>query len=325
MSMLRFESRSTALVAIGRVIAVVAVVESGPAEPPLTASAVAGTDQQVGASAAAQLPSSASQTLREEENEITFLHFSHTAAAAAKAVDDLLSLHTEDAVLLPPGEPAVRGRAGIRAWLATGTFPSQDRYNVDIDIAGNRALCAIEPSGASAPSASGQTTGRARVVWWLVKGADGKWRIARSIWNAVPTPAAKQVEVCSVGAGLEPGDPRRSRRAASRRVKSADLVSSRPRQRGDYRGRGDSDTFRPTAPRTCVTHSASVIAPDATHCSSVSDARHRRNPAASGPTGWRSVQVPLSTMSRIVSPTTKGDTGFSSDARNNSRIRRLCG
>ena len=208
MSMLRFESRSTALVAIGRVIAVVAVVESGPAEPPLTASAVAGTDQQVGASAAAQLPSSASQTLREEENEITFLHFSHTAAAAAKAVDDLLSLHTEDAVLLPPGEPAVRGRAGIRAWLATGTFPSQDRYNVDIDIAGNRALCAIEPSGASAPSASGQTTGRARVVWWLVKGADGKWRIARSIWNAVPTPAAKQVEVCSVGAGLGPGDPR---------------------------------------------------------------------------------------------------------------------
>src|SRR2546430_12589098 len=55
---------------------------------------------------------------------------------------------------------------------------------------------------------------------------------------------------------------------------------------------------------------SSPSAPQATHSSSLIALRHWRNGIASGPTGCRSCQVPLSTISSTFSPTTDGGTGF---------------
>lgn len=118
---------------------------------------------------------------------------SRMPAASAEVLDRVMDLFTDDAVLLPPGEAAVRGKAAVREWLTTKTPPTPGNVGVDLQISGDHAWCALDPSARSrmAPAGSAAAADTARIVWWLAKGADGKWRIARSTWNAVPAPAAK--------------------------------------------------------------------------------------------------------------------------------------
>src|SRR3954452_2120461 len=104
--------------------------------------------------------------------------------------------------------------------------------------------------------------------------------------------------------------------SAHTRTTGAEAVSATPRF---------ARASRPKSLRTRSYHASSGRAPHSTQAWSFSDARHARKPAASGPTGCRSVVVPLSMISRIFPATMAGEVGVSSDASNMWPKRRTWG
>lgn len=112
-------------------------------------------------------------------------------ASEGRDVERILSYWTDDAVVLPPGLPAVVGKAALReyvegslkipgfriTWLATDAAFSPD---------GNLAYL-FERNSITMNAPDGTTTttsGRAVTIWR--RAADGEWRCAVDIWNAEP-------------------------------------------------------------------------------------------------------------------------------------------
>jgi len=116
-------------------------------------------------------------------------------AAALNAGDAALaaSYYTEDAVLIPPGEAMVKGRAAIEAyWKAAieqggardasvETITAESSGDIGYEI-GSFRLTANGPDGTPAQD-------QGRYIELLRRGADGKWYSTAGIWNAAP-PAA---------------------------------------------------------------------------------------------------------------------------------------
>lgn len=110
-------------------------------------------------------------------------------AALASDADRYAAAFTEDGALLPPGEPAVRGRDGIREWI--GRF--LERYRIEVETLTTMAE---------------EADGRVGFRWWtarrrylatdgtppvpfdqnyldtLVKSSNGTWRFACHIVNS---------------------------------------------------------------------------------------------------------------------------------------------
>jgi len=113
-------------------------------------------------------------------------------AAALNAGDATAAaaLYTEDAVLIPPGEPIVRGRPAI-----------EDYWRGAIESGGSRDV-SVETMDASSAGSLGYETGsfvltvdgpdgeplvdRGRYVELLRRESDGTWRSTHGIWNASP-------------------------------------------------------------------------------------------------------------------------------------------
>ena len=99
-----------------------------------------------------------------------------------KNADGVAALYSEDAQLLPPGNPAVNGRAAIRDYwandIAATGMPvtiSSDASNVGGDWAWRSGTWSSQdPKG-------GTVTGKYIEVWHRTP--DG-WQIHRDIWNA---------------------------------------------------------------------------------------------------------------------------------------------
>ena len=116
-------------------------------------------------------------------------------AAAAKDLERTLSFWTDDAVIQPPGQPAVIGKEAIRRYVADGF--KQPGFSViwlsgepvvasGGDMAytlGTNQFTFQDPKGALV-----KVRGRGVVVWR--RQADGKWKCAVDIWNAEPEPPA---------------------------------------------------------------------------------------------------------------------------------------
>ena len=112
-------------------------------------------------------------------------------AMLAANVPAIMSAYTEDAVLLPPNAPMVRGRAAIQKFFEG--FPKITEFKQSADeIEGQGELAypwgtyetAMTPPGAKAPL---KDRGKVLGVWR--KQADGSWLASRVIWNSDLTPA----------------------------------------------------------------------------------------------------------------------------------------
>lgn len=113
------------------------------------------------------------------------------AASAGKDVDRIVSYWSEDAVVLPPGQPALRGKAAIRAYVAQSLEIPGFRIhwkssNVRFSPDGNLAYM-DGANEVTVPGADGKPvthSGRGITVWR--RDADGQWRCVVDIWNDPP-------------------------------------------------------------------------------------------------------------------------------------------
>jgi uncharacterized protein (TIGR02246 family) len=108
--------------------------------------------------------------------------------------DSVANLYAEDAVLMPPGVPAITGRAAIKEFIASDIPQSKAAglaFKVDeptgVGISGDLGWA----SGTdSVTNASGETidSGKYLAVYRRI---DGKWKLIRDTWNSdAPPPAA---------------------------------------------------------------------------------------------------------------------------------------
>jgi uncharacterized protein (TIGR02246 family) len=108
------------------------------------------------------------------------------------------ALYTEDATVLPPNGPAVKGREAIVAFLET--FPPIAEFKQtrqQIDGLGNLAYEIQTYTAMFAPPGEPQVADTGKVVWVWRKQADGSWKILVEMWNsdlpaAAPEAAALQ-------------------------------------------------------------------------------------------------------------------------------------
>jgi uncharacterized protein (TIGR02246 family) len=113
------------------------------------------------------------------------------AAAEGSDAERVLSYWTDDAIVLPPGLPAVAGKAALREYVEGSmqipgfkiSWTSTDvTFSPDGKLAymfSRNALTMNAPDGTPAT-----TEGRAVTIWRQER--DGEWRCAVDIWNAEP-------------------------------------------------------------------------------------------------------------------------------------------
>jgi uncharacterized protein (TIGR02246 family) len=109
----------------------------------------------------------------------------------AKAV---AALYTEDAILMPPGAPSVKGRAAIQEFITKDIASAKAAgavFNVnpstDVGVSGNTGW----ESGTYTVTVKGATVETGKFLS-VSRKKDGKWLYLRDTWNAdaAPAPAA---------------------------------------------------------------------------------------------------------------------------------------
>ena len=100
--------------------------------------------------------------------------------------DGVAALYAEDAVLLPPGAPAISGNAGIREyWAKDAAATKEAGYAVqlqpgDVGVAGDTAW---ESGAWTVTDQSGTQVDAGKDVL-VYRKKDGKWLMIRDIWNS---------------------------------------------------------------------------------------------------------------------------------------------
>jgi uncharacterized protein (TIGR02246 family) len=107
------------------------------------------------------------------------------AALLRRDFDALAALYTDDAVVMPPNEPAVRGRAAVKAWLAA--FPAVTDFTISHDRIEGRADLAyvrgtytmtLRPEGAETP-----VTARGKYIEIRRRQPNGEWLLETDMFN----------------------------------------------------------------------------------------------------------------------------------------------
>jgi ketosteroid isomerase-like protein len=112
-------------------------------------------------------------------------------ASEGRDVERILGYWTDDAIVLPPGLPAVVGKAALGEYVRASfqipgfriAWTSTDvRFSPDGNLAYMFGRNTVTVNGADGRPAT--TAGRVVTVWR--RDADGAWRCAVDIWNAEP-------------------------------------------------------------------------------------------------------------------------------------------
>lgn len=147
----------------------------------------------LGCQPSAQSPGSADAvepagpTAAEDRQAIDAVRDSEVETFGAGDIDAILDLFTEDAVLMPPGEAPVVGRAAQRLWLEAfyeqGTV--QNGYgDTELELAGDWAFERLSYTMTLSPVGGGEPTTMSGTGFHVYeRQADGSWKIAYDIWN----------------------------------------------------------------------------------------------------------------------------------------------
>ena len=119
----------------------------------------------------------------------------YLAALRGNNIDSMQMHWTDSVLVLPPGEPILRGRAAVRAWaeaffqrfrVVEGQFTESH-----VTISGNLAIERVAFSLTFRPVAGGApVTDVGKGVHVYRRQADGAWNLTMDIWNsdAAPSP-----------------------------------------------------------------------------------------------------------------------------------------
>lgn len=117
------------------------------------------------------------------------------AAAQARDLEHILPFWSDDAIILPPGEPAVTGKVAIRQYVA-GAFASPgfsitwQTDKIEVSGSGNLAY-SIGTDRITFANSEGKavvTENRGLVIW--KKQADGSWKCAVDMMSPAPAASA---------------------------------------------------------------------------------------------------------------------------------------
>ncbi len=114
------------------------------------------------------------------------------AASAGKDVDKIISYWTDDAVVVPPGQPVVEGKDALRGFVTESLkipgfrihwVSEKASFSPDGQVAYMRSTNETTLTG---PDGKPMTIhGRGVTVWRRTP--DGQWRCAVDIWNEPPS------------------------------------------------------------------------------------------------------------------------------------------
>ena len=128
---------------------------------------------------------------KEKLIEIENLHQTDREASLNGDFATLITLMTDDCVLLPPGEPPIAGKSAIRKYFDAQKEQLRSieiiEYTHDfqeIKILGDWAYEWCFFSNTAKPKDGGEPIqGRGKLFRILCLQDDGSWKVARSIWN----------------------------------------------------------------------------------------------------------------------------------------------
>jgi uncharacterized protein (TIGR02246 family) len=107
-------------------------------------------------------------------------------AALAKDFAGWAALFAEDGVLNPPNEPAVKGRAAIRAWLEK--FPPLADFKLEnVKVEGREDLAYVLGTYSltiTPPGAPGPVKDMGKYIEVRRKAADGRWLLAVDMFSS---------------------------------------------------------------------------------------------------------------------------------------------
>jgi uncharacterized protein (TIGR02246 family) len=125
-----------------------------------------------------------------ESDEIAASLQCYVEAARAGDVAALVSLHCEDAVLMPPNETSLYGRAEVKEWyekyLEHFRLVTLSETERQVRILNDWAIVVWSYTVAIAPTKGGERIrddGRFFMVW--KREPDGAWRISHAMFNSI--------------------------------------------------------------------------------------------------------------------------------------------
>ena len=139
---------------------------------------------------------SAEDRLLADQRAIARLQESDIASNTALDLDALVSLTTDDVVVLPPGRPPVIGHAALRSFYQGLVEKTPDAqvlaYSEEWDevrIVGDFAFQWGTITERTKPAVTAaESSSAVHAMRMLARQPDGSWKIARFMWNAAPAP-----------------------------------------------------------------------------------------------------------------------------------------
>ena len=122
-------------------------------------------------------------------------HEDYLVAINANDLEAVLAMLTDDAIYLPPHEPAVAGKEAIRPWL-DGYFTAYrthwEKETLELVAAGDWAMEYASERVRDVPVDGGEALEDvAKGIIVYRRQADGTWKVARDIWNSdLPAPTS---------------------------------------------------------------------------------------------------------------------------------------
>lgn len=122
------------------------------------------------------------------------LHETDMAAAKIHDINTLITLMTDDCILLPPGHEPIRGRDAIWKFMQN-QLPENQKYEIteyiqhfeEVKIIGDWAYEWAKFNGTYHLKSGGPDLyERSRLFRILRRQLDGSWKVARAIWHELP-------------------------------------------------------------------------------------------------------------------------------------------
>jgi uncharacterized protein (TIGR02246 family) len=125
---------------------------------------------------------------------IKTLHETDMAAAKIHDINTLITLMTDDCILLPPGQEPIRGRDAILKFMQEQLSENQkyeiieyDQNFEEVKIIGDWAYEWATFHGTYHLKSGGPNLyERSKLFRILRRQPDGSWKVARSIWHELP-------------------------------------------------------------------------------------------------------------------------------------------